>query len=92
MAFPLSQTAPYVAYFLFGRTLSIAPHRLVDLACPRFDAAVEVDGVVKAGVSEKVDDHLTASAMMANDYQWLIRWQDIGARWDLRHRNMQGAL
>jgi hypothetical protein len=72
----------------FGRTLSIAPHRLVDLACPRFDAAVEVDGVVKAGVSEKVDDHLTASAMMANDYQWLIRWQDIGARWDLRHRNM----
>ncbi len=29
---------------------------------------------------------------MANDYQWLIRWQDIGARWDLRHRNMQGAL
>jgi hypothetical protein len=65
---------------------------LVDLACPRFDAAVEVDGVVKAGVSEKVDDHLTASAMMANDYQWLIRWQDIGARWDLRHRNMQGAL
>ena len=46
----------------------------------------------KAGVSEKVDDHLTASAMMANDYQWLIRRQVIDARWDLRHRNMQGAF
>jgi hypothetical protein len=65
---------------------------LVDLACPRFDAAVEVDGVVKAGVSEKVDDHLTASAMMANDYQWLIRWEVVGARWNLRHRNMQSAF
>jgi hypothetical protein len=42
---------------------------LVDLASPSIDAAVEVDCVVKAGVSEKVDDHLTASAMMANDYQ-----------------------
>jgi hypothetical protein len=42
---------------------------LVDLASPGIDAAVEVDCVVKAGVSEKVDDHLTASAMMANDYQ-----------------------
>jgi len=65
---------------------------LVDLASPSIDAAVEVDCVVKAGVSEKVDDHLTASAMMANDYQWLIRWQDIGARWNLRHRNMQSAF
>jgi hypothetical protein len=55
--------------FLFGRTLSIAPHRLVDLASAGIDAAAEVDCVVKAGVSEKVDDHLTASAMMANDYQ-----------------------
>jgi hypothetical protein len=42
---------------------------LVDLASPGIDAAAEVDCVVKAGVSEKVDDHLTASAMMANDYQ-----------------------
>ena len=48
---------------------SVAPHQSVDLASPGFDAAVEVDGVVKAGVSKKVDDHPTASAMMANDYQ-----------------------
>jgi hypothetical protein len=46
-----------------GCTLSIAPHRSVDLASPGFDTAVEVDGIVKAGVSEKVDDHLTASAV-----------------------------
>ena len=44
-------------------------HRFVDLASPGIDAAVEVDCVVKAGVSEKVDDHLTTSAMVANDYQ-----------------------
>jgi hypothetical protein len=65
---------------------------LVDLASPSIDAAVEVDCVVKAGVSEKVDDHLTASAMMANDYQWLIRREIVGARWNLRHRNMQSAF
>jgi hypothetical protein len=81
-----------VANFLFECTLSIAPHRLVDLASPSIDAAVEVDCVVKAGVSEKVDDHLTASAMMANDYQWLIRREVVGARWNLRHRNMQSAF
>src|SRR5271156_3992762 len=72
--------------------LSIAAHRSVDLASPGLYAAVEVDCVVKAGVSEKVDDHLTAGAVMANDHQWLIRRQVIGARGDLRHRNMQGAF
>ena len=46
----------------------------------------------KAGVSEKVDDHLTASAVMAKDHQWLIGRQVIDARWDLRHRNMKGAF
>ena len=51
---------------------------------PGFDAAVEVDGIVKAGVSEKVDDHLTASAVMADDHQRSIGWQVIDARWDLR--------
>ena len=54
--------------------------------------AFEVDGIVKAGVSEKVDDHLTASAVMAKDHQWLIGRQVIDARWDLRHWNVQGAL
>jgi hypothetical protein len=38
---------------------------LVDLASPSIDAAVEVDCVVKAGASKKVDDHLTASPVMA---------------------------
>jgi hypothetical protein len=65
---------------------------LVDIASPSIDAAVEVDSVVKASISEKVDDHLTASAMMANDYQWLIRWEVVGARWNLRHRNMESAF
>jgi hypothetical protein len=65
---------------------------LVDLASPGIDAAVEVDCVVKAGVSEKVDDHPTASAMMANDYQWFFRREVVGARWNLRHRNMQSAF
>jgi len=65
---------------------------LVDLACPGIDAAVEVDCVVKAGVSEKVDDHLTASAMMANDYQWFFRREVVGARWNLGHQNMQSAF
>jgi hypothetical protein len=65
---------------------------LVDLAGPGFDAAFEVDGIVKAGVSEKVDDHLTASAVMAKDHQWLIGRQVIDARWDLRHWNVQGAF
>ena len=70
-AFPLSQS-PAWSQFPFGRTVSIAPHRLVDLASPSIDAAVEVACVVKAGASEKVDDHLTASAMMADDHQQLI--------------------
>jgi hypothetical protein len=51
-----------------------------------------VDCVVKAGVSEKVDDHLTASAMMTNDHQQLIRREVIGLRRNLRHRNMQSAV
>jgi hypothetical protein len=65
---------------------------LVDLASPGIDAAVEVDCVVKAGVSEKVDDHLTASAMMANDYQQLIRRKVVGASWNLRLRSMESAF
>jgi hypothetical protein len=80
-------------YFPFyGRSLSIAPHRSVDFAGPGFDAAVKVEGIVKAGVSEKVDDHLTASAVMAKDHQGMIGRQVVDARWDLRHRNMQGAF
>ena len=65
---------------------------MVDLASPGIDAAVEVDCVVKAGVLEKVDDHLTASAMMTNDYQWLIWLQVLGARWNLSHRNMKSSF
>ncbi len=42
--------------------------------------------------SKKVDDHLTASAVMAQDHQWLIRRQVIDAGWDLRHWYMQGAF
>src|SRR5271165_6082644 len=76
----------------FGCALSIASHRLVDLAGPGFDAAVEVDRIVKAGVSKKIDDHLTASTVMANDHQRLIRRQVIVSRWDLRHRNMKCAF
>jgi len=56
------------------------------------DAAVEVDGIAEAGVSEKVDDHLTASAVMAKDHQGIVGRQVVDARWDLRHRNMQGAF
>jgi hypothetical protein len=59
---------------------------LVDLASPSIDAAVEVDCVVKAGASKKVDDHLTASAMMANDHQQLIRRKIVGTSRNLRHR------
>jgi hypothetical protein len=65
---------------------------LVDLAGPGFDSAFEVDGIIKAGVSEKVDDHLTASTVMAKDHQWLIGWQVIDARWDLRHWDVQGTF
>ena len=54
--------------------------------------AVEVDRVVKAGVSEKVDNHLTASAVVANDHQWLIGRQVNDVHWDFRHRNVQGAF
>jgi hypothetical protein len=68
-AFSIESVSGMRRNFLFRRTLSIARHRLVDLASPGIDAAVEADCVVKAGVSEKVDDHLTASPMMANDYQ-----------------------
>jgi hypothetical protein len=42
---------------------------LVDVASPSIDAAVEVDCVVKSGASKKVDDHLTANAMMADDHK-----------------------
>jgi hypothetical protein len=56
------------------------------------NAAVEVDRVVKAGVSQKVDDHLTVSAMMANDHQQVIRREVIGGSRNLRHRNMQSAF
>jgi hypothetical protein len=62
------------------------------MASPGIDAPVEVDYVVKAGASKKVDDHLTASAMMTNDHQQLIRREVVGARRNLRHRNMQGAF
>jgi hypothetical protein len=65
---------------------------LVDIASPSIDAAVEVDSVVKASISEKVDDHLTASAMMANDHQQLIRREVVGASRNLCHRNMQSAF
>jgi hypothetical protein len=65
---------------------------LVDIASPSIDAAVEVDRIVKSGVSEKVDDHLTASAMMADDHQWLIRREVVGASRNLRYRNMQSAV
>jgi hypothetical protein len=65
---------------------------LVDLASPSINAAVEVDCVVKAGASKKVDDHLTASAMMADDHQQLIRREVVGAGRNLRHRNMQSAF
>ena len=41
---------------------------------------------------EKVDDHLTAGAVMADDDQWVVRRQVIDARRDLRHRNVQGAV
>jgi hypothetical protein len=90
-AFPLSQSTAW-SQFPFGRTLTIAPHRLVDLASPSIDAAVEVDCVVKAGASKKVDDHLTPSAMMANDHQQLIRREVVGASRNFRHRNMQSAF
>ena len=64
----------------------------IGLASPGIDPAVEVDRVVKAGVSEKVDDHLTASAMMANNYQWFSRRKVVGVRWNLRHRNMKSSF
>jgi hypothetical protein len=65
---------------------------LVDVASPSIDAAVEVDGIVKAGASKKVDDHLTASAMMADDHQELVRRKLFSASRNLRHRNMQSAV
>jgi hypothetical protein len=65
---------------------------LVDVASPSINAAVEVDCGVKASVSKKVDDHLTASAMMTNDHQQMIRREVVGLRWNLRHRNMQSAI
>jgi hypothetical protein len=42
--------------------------------------------------SEKVDDHLTASAMMADDHQGLILREVVGAVRNLRHRHMQSAV
>jgi len=65
---------------------------LVNIASPSIDAAIEIDCVVKAGASEKVDDHLTASAMMTNDHQQLIRREAIGLRRKLRHGDMQSAF
>jgi len=65
---------------------------LVDLASPSINAAVEVDCVVKTDASKKVDDQLTASAMMANDHQQLIRRKVVGTNRNLRHRNMQSAF
>jgi hypothetical protein len=47
---------------------------------------------VEAGASEKVDDHLTASAMMTNDHQQSIHWEVVGASRNLRRRNMQSAF
>ena len=47
---------------------------------------------IVAGASEKVDNHLTAGAVMANDHQWMIGREVIHPRWDLRHRNMQGPF
>jgi hypothetical protein len=65
---------------------------LVDVASPSIDAAVEVDCVVKAGASKKVDDHLTASAMMADDHQESIPRELFSASRKLRHWNMQSAV
>jgi hypothetical protein len=65
---------------------------LVNIASPSIDAAIEIDCVVEAGASEKVDDHLTASAMMTNDHQQLIRREAIGLRRNLRHGDMQSAF
>jgi hypothetical protein len=61
---------------------------LVDVASPSIDAAVEVDRVVKSGVSKKVHDHLTASAMMADDHQESIPRELFRASRNLRHWNM----
>src|ERR1700736_4237278 len=71
---------------------SITSHRSVDLAGPGFDAAVEIDGVVKAGAAQKVDHPLTAGAMMTNNHQGLMRRKIVDARGDVGHRNMQGAF
>ena len=65
---------------------------MVDVASPSINAAVEVDCVVKARASKKIDNHLTASAVMTNDHQQLIRREVIGASRNLRHRNMQSAF
>jgi hypothetical protein len=65
---------------------------LVDVASPSINAAVEVDGVVETGVSKKVDDHLTASAMMADNHQRSVGRELFSASRNLRHRNMQSAV
>jgi hypothetical protein len=65
---------------------------LVNIASPDIDATVEVDCVVKAGASKKVDDHLTSNAVMTNDYQELIRWEIIGPSSNLRQWDMQSAF
>jgi hypothetical protein len=91
-AFSIESVSGMRRNFLFRRTLSIARHRLVDLASPGIDAAVEADCVVKAGASEEVDHHLTASAMMANDHQQLISRKVVGLRRNLRHWNIQSTF
>ncbi len=67
-------------------------HRSVDLPGPGFDAAFEVDGIPEAGIPEKADDHPAASAVMANDNEWVARRQLANARQYLGHRNMKGAV
>jgi hypothetical protein len=90
-ASPAGRSAACVA-IPFGRSLSIAPHRLIDLESPGINAPVEVDCVAKAAASEKVNDHPMAGAMMANAHQGSIRREIIGAYWDLVLRTMQRSL
>jgi hypothetical protein len=78
--------------FSFGSMISVTPHRLIDLSSPRVDAAVEVDGVVKTSISQKVDDTLAAGAMMTNNHQRSIGRKVGGVRRNFPHWNMEGAF
>jgi len=71
---------------------SIPRHRWIDLVSPGFDAAVEIDGIVEAGIPQEVDDHLAASAMMANHHQRMIGRKFVDPLLDLGHRNVQRAF